>query len=109
MYGSILTLTKNNVLVQYLNIKFDLCFKTTPPVAHKHHRYPMFGREVTVNILKSRVLRRASYLMFLVVVVLSGCGIGRYNNQPLAMTWPTNTTYYYSTTGTLVGSSVSYK
>ncbi len=60
-----------------------------------------------MNILKNRVLWRASYLM--VVVVLTGCGIGRYNNQPLAMTWPTNTTYYYSTTGNLVGSSVNYK
>jgi len=44
------------------------------------------------------------------VVSLTACGVvGRYNNKPSAMSWPTNTTYYYSTKGNLVGSSVSYK
>ena len=62
-----------------------------------------------MNTLKKRVIRRSAYLLALVVLVLTGCGIGRYNNQPMAMTWPTNTTYYYSNSGNLVGSSVSYK
>ncbi len=60
--------------------------------------------------LKKRVIRRASCLMLLVVLVLSGCGaIGRYNNRITATTWPTNTTYFYSTNGSLVGTSTSYK
>lgn len=63
-----------------------------------------------MNSLKKRVIRRASYLLAaLIVVVLSGCGIGRYNNQPMAMNWPTNTTYYYNSTGQYTGSSVTYK
>ena len=62
-----------------------------------------------MNTLKKRVIRRLAYLLALVVLVLTGCGIGRYNNQPMAMTWPTNTTYYYSSTGQYTGSSVSYK
>jgi hypothetical protein len=62
-----------------------------------------------VNTLKKRAIRRAAYLVALLVLVLSGCGIGRYNNKPSAMTWPTNTTYFYNSTGQYVGSSVNYK
>lgn len=63
-----------------------------------------------MNTLKKRAIKRASYLLAaLVVVLLSGCGIGRYNKQPLAMSWPTNTTYYYNSAGQYTGSSVSYK
>ena len=51
------------------------------------------------------------YLAATVVVAMSvsGCGIGRYNNQVSSMTWPTNTTYYYSSTGQYVGSSVNFR
>ena len=63
-----------------------------------------------MKTLKKRVMRRASYLMLLVVLVLSGCGaIGRYNNRITPNVYATNTTYYYSTSGNLVGTSTSYK
>lgn len=62
-----------------------------------------------MNTLKKRVIRRSAYLLALVILVLSGCGIGRYNDRPMAMTWPTNTTYFYNITGQYTGSSVSYK
>ena len=62
-----------------------------------------------MNTLKKRVIRRSAYLLALVVLVLTGCGIGRYNNKPSAMTWPTNTTYFYNGTGQYTGSSTSYK
>ena len=32
--------------------------------------------------------KRASYLVAAFVLLLSGCGIGRYNNQLTAMKWP---------------------
>jgi hypothetical protein len=53
--------------------------------------------------------KRASYLVAAFVLVLSGCGIGRYNNQVNAMKWPENTTYYYNSTGQYAGSSVNFK
>ncbi len=62
-----------------------------------------------MNTLKKRVMRRSAYLLALVVLVLSGCGVGRYNKKPSLMTWPTNTAYYYNSTGQYTGSSVSYK
>lgn len=62
-----------------------------------------------MNTLKKRVIRRPVYLLGLVVLVLTGCGIGRYNNQVNAMKWPENTTYYYNSTGQYVGSSVNFK
>jgi len=63
-----------------------------------------------MNTFKKRVIRRASYLLAaLIVVVLSGCGIGRYNNQLTAMKWPENTTYYYNSAGQYAGSSVNFK
>lgn len=62
-----------------------------------------------MNTLKKRIARRASYLAVLIVLVLTGCGIGRYNDRVSSMTWPTNTTYFYSPSGQYVGSSVSYK
>jgi len=62
-----------------------------------------------VNTLKRRAIRRAAYLVALLVLVLSGCGIGRYNNQLTAMKWPENTTYYYNGTGQYIGSSVNQK
>ncbi len=62
-----------------------------------------------MKTLKKRVIRRSAYLLAFVVLVLTGCGVGRYNNQAVAMTWPTNTTYYYNSTAQYTGSSVSYK
>lgn len=59
--------------------------------------------------LKKRIVRRASYLVVLIVLILTGCGIGRYNDRVSAMTWPTNTTYFYSPSGQYVGSSVGFK
>jgi len=59
--------------------------------------------------LKKRIARRAGYLMLLVVLVLSGCGIGRYNDRITSNVYATNTTYFYSTNGNLVGTSTSYK
>ena len=62
-----------------------------------------------MNSLKKRVIRRSAYLPALIVLVLTGCGIGRYNNQLTAMKWSENTTYYYSSKGQYVGSSVNFK
>lgn len=63
-----------------------------------------------MNTLKKRAIRRASCLMLLIVLVLSGCGaIGRYNNRITPNVYATKTTYYYSTSGNLVGTATSYK
>ena len=60
--------------------------------------------------LKKRILRRASYLAVLIALVLTGCGaVGRYNDRITSNVYATNTTYYYSPSGNLVGSSTSYK
>jgi hypothetical protein len=59
--------------------------------------------------LRKRIIRRAPYLAVLIILMLTGCGVGRYNNQLAAMKWPENTTYYYSSTGKYVGSSVNFK
>lgn len=58
---------------------------------------------------KKRIFRRASCLAALIALMLTGCGVGRYNNQVNAMKWPENTTYYYSSTGQYVGSSVNFR
>lgn len=62
-----------------------------------------------MKLLRKQIVRRAPYLGVLIVLMLSGCGVGRYNNQVNAMKWPENTTYYYSSTGQYVGSSVNFK
>jgi hypothetical protein len=59
--------------------------------------------------LKKRIVRRASYLAVMIALVLTGCGVGRYNNQVNAMKWPENTTYFYNSTGQYVGSSVNFR
>lgn len=59
--------------------------------------------------LKKRIASRASYLAVLIVLVLTGCGIGRYNDRIAANVYATNTTYFYSPNGNLVGTSTSYK
>lgn len=60
--------------------------------------------------LMKGIAKRASYLVLLAVLVLSGCGaIGRYNDRIGSNVYATNTTYIYTTNGKLVGSSVGYK
>ena len=44
------------------------------------------------------------------IIALTGCGVGRYNNQVSQMTWPTNTTTYYTVSdgGASAGVPIGY-